>query len=600
MICCLAVLVYLSSLPVLTGRVPDGSDLRFHYYRIYSIAEGLSAGVFPVRIQSGWMNGFGYANGIFYPDAMLYLPAVLYCLGIRMDRAYRVMAVFIQCLTVVISYLSFYRIARSRAGVRSSRFASLCGCALYTMSLPLLYNHYSMAGVGAAAASAFAPLVLAGMHIIYQPEQAEGALAGRFGRLKGPALLALGMAGMLSNHLMSFLFAFVFLLIYALMCGRQTFKRDTLTGILAAAVMAAAATAFVWLPFITERLAMTDMRGSERHWRLMDNAATPAELFATAYSVNTTEFQINATGIVNAPTRGLGIMSLLILLITACILVSRRGKSKEDGSGKRLLRCFVLTLLIILVSSTLMPYDAVKAWFPAVYGVIEKIQFPLRVHPAAALLIAFLAVQDILLVPEMISSAAAKAAAEPGKEAAAKAAVYTAAAFITVLAVLQGTGYLSKYNNEVVPFRYAARMQDLKNYVSGGEYLPASFDPAGTLVPDEGLYDPSAVSARITARGYNTVAMYVENSAGEPAEVVFPLAYYPGYRLRMIQDGGNALRRQRARMDESTQRAAAVVPAGFAGTVTMYFQEPWYWRAAELVSAAAIVGILAVLIRKKK
>ena len=588
---CLAAIAFLSCLPVLTGRVPDGSDLRFHYYRIYSIAEGISAGVFPVRIQSGWMNGFGYANGIFYPDAMLYLPAILYCLGIRMDRAYMVMAVFIQCLTAVLSYLGFYGIARSRSGRNIARFAALCGSALYTMSLPLLYNLFSMAGVGAAAASAFAPLVLIGMHSIYRNGQADSPAEGR---LKGPALLALGMAGMLSNHLMSFLFAFVFLLVYALMCGRRTFRKDTLTGILAAALMAAAATAFVWLPFITERLSMSDMRGSERHWRLMDNAATPAELFATAYSVNTTEFRINVTGLLNAPTRGLGVMSLLILVITACILVRMHGRGKDDPDDRmgRLLGCFVLTLLIILVSSTWMPYDAVKAYLPGVYGVIEKIQFPLRVHPAASLLIAYMAVQDILLVPELDIPA--------GKDTAAKAAACTAAAFITVLAVLQGTGYLSQYNNETAPFRYAARMQDLKNYVSGGEYLPAYFDPQATLVPDEGLYDTSAVSAKIISRGYNSISMHVENRAGLPARVVFPLTYYPGYRVRAVEDGQAAAAASRVEMDEKTQRASAVVPAGFAGTVTVYFREPWYWKAAWLVSAAAVVWMLAVLFRKNK
>lgn len=610
----LAGLVFLSCLPVLGGRVPDGSDLRFHYYRIYSIAEGMEAGVFPVRIQSGWMNGFGYANGIFYPDSMLYIPAVLYCLGMRMDRAYRCMVILIQTLTAVFSYLCFKRTAElcgknngnaaaaTGRSIQMHRFAGLAGTALYLTAMPLLYNLYSMAGVGTAAASAFAPLVLAGMQEIYAE---NGEDAGR-SRLpgKGAVLLALGMTGILANHLMSFLFAFLFLLLFALVNAGLTFEKKRIGRILSAACAAILCSAFVWIPFISERMQMSDMRGSERHWRLFDNAATPAELFATRYSVNTTEFSINATGLVNAPARSLGIIAAVILLMTAVLLLRMRASRQR----RILAGIFALTLVIILLSSTIMPYDAIRAALPAVYGVIEKIQFPVRVHCIASLLIAYMAVKDIMLLPEVLYPAGQPAegtGTEPDSAAAAKAftvrtAVLVTAGILTLLSVIQGVDYESQYSNEVIPFRYASRMQDLKNYVSGGEYLPAAFDSNATLQPDEGLYDPAAVTATVTGRGYNRISMHIENRADALAEVVFPLTFYPGYRLRMTDEATGQVTDLPAEMEDNSERAMAVVPPGFTGTALMYYRGFGYWKAAELISLLSVLFMVYLLVKGRK
>lgn len=635
----LAGLILLSCLPVLGGRVPDGSDLRFHYYRIYSIAEGLEAGVFPVRIQSGWMNGFGYANGIFYPDSMLYIPAALYCLGMRMDRAYRCMVILIQTLTAVFSYLCFQRTAQLTAAAEGTgspagsrlcprspqlyRFAGIIGTALYLPAMPLLYNLYSMAGVGTAAASAFAPLVLAGMQEIYagsgegngtEPAAEEGKGIGRLllpG--KGAILLALGMTGILANHLMSFLFAFIFLLLFALISAKRTFAMARICSIVSAACAALLCSAFVWLPFITERMQMSDMRGSERHWRLFDNAATPAELFATRYSVNTTEFSINATGLVNAPARSLGLAAALVLFVTAVVIMQMRASRQ-----RRDLACiFGLTLLIILLSSTVMPYDLIRAALPAVYGVIEKIQFPVRIHCIASLLIAWMAVKDILLLPAavlLLGAQTVHAAEDAGTERdgaepegtedmkafTVRTAVLAAAAAAALLCVVQGVDYQSQYNNEVVPFRCASRMQDLKNYVSGGEYLPAAFDANATLQPDEGLYDTGAVTASVTGRGYNRITMQIENRADDPAQVVFPLTFYPGYRLYMTDEVTGQVYDLNASMEDNSERAMAIVPPGFHGTAVMYFSGFGYWKAAELISLISVIFMVYLYFQRDR
>ena len=53
----LLALLFGAELPMTMNYLPKGYDLRFHYYRIYTIAEGIRDGMFPVKIQPEWFNG---------------------------------------------------------------------------------------------------------------------------------------------------------------------------------------------------------------------------------------------------------------------------------------------------------------------------------------------------------------------------------------------------------------------------------------------------------------------------------------------------------------------------------------------------------------
>ena len=55
--------------PGIEGRW--GQDLGFHLMRIEGIAEGLENGVFPVKMQGLWMEGYGYPVSVYYGDFLL-------------------------------------------------------------------------------------------------------------------------------------------------------------------------------------------------------------------------------------------------------------------------------------------------------------------------------------------------------------------------------------------------------------------------------------------------------------------------------------------------------------------------------------------------
>lgn len=62
-------------------------DVFFHLNRVMGIAEGLSAGDFPVYVHGYQMQGFGTADGVLYPDLLLYVPALLVICGVPLAAA---------------------------------------------------------------------------------------------------------------------------------------------------------------------------------------------------------------------------------------------------------------------------------------------------------------------------------------------------------------------------------------------------------------------------------------------------------------------------------------------------------------------------------
>lgn len=75
----LAGMVFMISLPLMVRGISDNDyqDLRVHLMRIEGIADQLRLGHVPVRMQSVWLDGYGYPISIYYGDIFLYFPAVL-------------------------------------------------------------------------------------------------------------------------------------------------------------------------------------------------------------------------------------------------------------------------------------------------------------------------------------------------------------------------------------------------------------------------------------------------------------------------------------------------------------------------------------------
>ena len=88
--------------------------------------------------------------------------------------------------------------------------------------------------------------------------------------------------------------------------------------------------------------------------------------------------------------------------------------------------------------------------------------------------------------------------------------------------------------------------------------------------------------------------LYVSNNSGEERTLELPVIFYKGYRGKDIRTGEELMI-----SNGKSHRVKLHLPGGYSGNVKVEFSEPWYWRAAELVSLTGFILAVAFFIREK-
>lgn len=550
------VLLFLTQLPMTMNYVPKGYDMRFHYYRIYTIAEGLRDGSFPVKIQPEWFNGYGYATGVFYGDVLLYLPAFLYCMGFPLGTAYRAYVLFINLITLGNAYLCFRTISRDK-------YIGLLGTAVYAMSLHRLVALFTRAALGAYTVMAFWPLLILGLWAIYYGEEKEYR--------RGWVYLVAGSAGIIGSHVLGTLMTILFAALLLILFFRETFQRRRLSALFRAAAGCLVSNLFFLVPFLDmyQSMTLTTYHGNKP---LYYNSAFVSQLFSTAYNA-VADVKADLKGMYQDMPMSVGPASGLVLLAALCLLVRGGGMERKDRS--LLKRLLALAFLSLWMSTNLFPYMWLDEYVPAVYEVLSKFEFAWRFLGAATVFIVLLYIFVL-----------GRAAGYFGRRRA-----LAAGAVVCALFCWQGSDYLFQYNNLMIPFEFEDSFRDLTvKAVYDGAYLPEETDYL-SMTADIRVSDPDRVSAALTAREGTSLAVSVENSSEREEYVDLPLLKYKGY---YAESAGRGLP---VSCGENNRLRVAVPPA-FSGTVYAAFAEPWYWRAAEIVSAMFWIWLVFHLARK--
>lgn len=558
-------LLFVAELPMTMNYLPKGYDLRFHYYRIYTIAEGLRDGMFPVKIQPEWFNGYGYATGIYYGDMLLYIPAALYLLGFTMGTAYKTYVFLINLLTVCGSYFC----CRKTTG---SRYVALCGAAVYTMALHRLVAVCTRGALGAYTVMAFLPFVFLGIWAIYfcgqenrqYPTLSDGPAAS-FDRerekeyRKGWLYLVIGASGIVGSHILGSVMTVLFVAFFMLLFIKITLRKRTWLALLKAVVGCILAKLFFIVPFLDTygSMKLTTYYGNKP---IYYNSAFVSQLFSTAFNA-VGDVKEDLTGMYQDMPMSVGPVAGLVILAVICYLIYNwmNGK-KNDGL---LVKLLFLTVISLWMSTNLFPYMWLAEYAPLVYGALKKFEFAWR----------FLAIAS-LLVTVLYVMLTVKAAKQFDKKK-----VMAVSAVVCLLFCWQGARYLFQYDNLMKPFEYEYSFRDLSlGAVYDGLYLPEGTDyqnlPAGINVSDS-----QKVRAEMTDRKGISMELSVKNKSDAEAYAEVPLLYYKGYHAR--SSSGELL----AGYGENN-RLRIQIPAGFQDSVSIAFTEPWYWRAAEIVSVA--------------
>ena len=330
-------------LPNLMPGIPQASDEPFHLARIQSLADGLRAGIFPVKVHPQLCYSLGYGVGFFYDNALLYFPAVLVLLGLSLELAYKI---FIFCLFIAIGagmYVAVYHLTRQK------ELSILCSC-LYLLSSRIVGQLYVDFTLGNLCGAVFAPLAIAGAYL-WLTKQSD------------LSLFIIGFTGLLYTHAITTLLSFVACVLLFLFHLRRLFHRKVIRGFLLSSVLILLLTAAYWLPMLQQ---------------------FHVQLYKSAGPWTTEERNVvSLTGLLRG-SRGLGILIVLIFFLALGLflyLLSHRKQHSRDAlydCGTFLASGAILALL-----------PCCHAFWHLLNRKISLIQFPARLFLPASILILF-------------------------------------------------------------------------------------------------------------------------------------------------------------------------------------------------------------------
>lgn len=551
----LACIFIVSSLSVF-GRFSIGyHDITFHYARIYGLAEGLMNGSFPVKIQPGWLWGYGYASSVCYGDLLLYVPAVLYIMGMPIIHAYKAYILLCNLGTLLIAYFCYQKIS-------GSKYVGVACTALYCLSITRLLNIYLRAAVGEYTAFMFLPLVLYGVWQIYHEESKSFQNGGLF--------LCLGMTGVIQSHVITTEMSGIFIILAVLLMIGSMSKR-----IFMALAKSALATLCLNLGFLlplldysTDTLRVFEERET---YGIQHVGISLYELFSFSSS-GTGEARNALQGLSRRIPESQGIAMLIVWLLAITVVVKCR--KWEPGVKKEIVLSAVLSGIALWMTTYYFPYNRLAA-VPGLKNIFASIQFPWRFLSIAVPLLTYMASLVLVKIGQMF-----------GKQK-----MYCVLVTICVTSAFQALYCMDMTNRSGVIIKPSYDYSDNMNtngIIAAGEYLLTETDTKQIYFG----YNVVGENVQLGDQERKGIQIQVACQAKENARVIFPLFAYKYYQCKDAETGE---RFPIKRGDNN--RIEVELPDHYQGTLKVCFVEPWHWRAAEIVSILTLTAIIVYICR---
>lgn len=539
-------IVIISSLPLFLYGIAQGHDLRFHLMRIEGIAHEIRMGNVPVRLSSLWMEGYGYPVSVYYGDMLLYIPALFRLAGFSVTEAYKIYIFFINLGTSIISYCCFDRMFRDKKIAWITTLA-------YVTGTYRLVNLYVRAAVGEYSAQMFLPIIALAIYGIYKTD-IEDWRKYRWNAL----FLAIGMSGIIGTHILSTEMVVFTLVFVCMIMWKKTFRRKTLCVYFLAVLETLGLNMYFIVPFMdyykNVSVKISDTVNSDAIGKIQEKGAYISQYFSFF------ESPFGETEILTCNRMQMTPGCLLMLALIVGIVLWVNGKA--DREIKRLV---FFSITILYLSSTLFPWNYIAREY-GVGNVLAQVQFPWRYIGIAGIFLT-------LLLGSILK------AVESDEQKMKYICIGSAVGICSMLF------FVSEYckNGDVVNFYEAEEFS--KYHVMNGEYLRS-----GT---DEDMLDEMSMEAEgenieyIAIAERNGSSMVLDCIAGkEVGEVELPLFNYKGYQV--TDEKGNSYEIE----DGKNDVVKFSIPAGFEGKIYVDFKEPWYWRAAEMISMIAVLAVL--------
>ena len=532
-------MILLISIPLFVSGVCGGHDIDFHFMRIEGLAEELRRGVFPVKMSSLWMDGYGYPVSVFYGDLLLYMAAALRIIGFSVVTAYKSYVFMINAGTVIISYSCFNRM------FKSNEIAVITTLAYITAG----YRNvciFVRSAAGEYSAMMFLPLIAFAIYQFYTLESDDWKVYKRYA-----FVLAVGMTGVVGSHILSTEMVIITLAAVCIVFWKHTFKKNILCGYLLALAETIVLNLYFIIPLLDYYMNVKVSANTS-----IDNIQTIQEqgayigqyffffqdMFGQSGSSLSSRMSL---------TPGMALMFGLIIAITFWM----------NGKATKEIKIFsVFAIFVLFMASDLFPWNHLGLHYK--WGkILSQIQFPWRYIGIA-----------IVFLTMLLGSICKLIGADGGNSK-------KFSLLIICSCLIMEIFYTNNYSNRAwMVYYYDTAELDTYAFV-GGEYLRAWTDVSSLQgqIMQENMQGVSLISREGTY-----MEIYCESSEAEGI-VEVPMLNYKGYKVwdeygkeYEIRDGNNNV-------------IQFSVPAGFSGKIKIDFVEPWYWRVGELVSLAAVI-----------
>lgn len=553
----------ISSLGIMTNPLPSGHDLPFHLSRIWGIGKGLAIGEFPVKIQPGWCNGYGYPVSIFYGDALLYIPAVLTLLKVPLYTAYKAYVAIINLGTVLTSFFCFKKISGNK------KIGVVCS-AVYTLSVYRICNVYLRAAVGEYTAMMFIPLIIVSMWVILSEDVEQKDYQSKW------VWLCLGITGLIQSHVLSCEMVGIFLVIICIVYIKRVFRKPTLIVLIKSAAAAIFLNAGFLIPFFDYAREELNVFTEQEFYGIQKYGMSIYELFSiNSTGSGTVIYADNNLGIRMPVT--LGFTAILAFLLAITVLVKNQDITRKEK--KNLFIVLILAAAAVWFASDVFPWDSLDG-IKGLKQITGTLQFPFRYMAIAAGLIT------------LMLSVTLKICCKSEKN---KNHTYLLLIGIFMICIWQGMEYMDHVirENGSTTVCDGTALNSSASSMYGGEYLYAGTDYE-KAAKDGNVHSDAEI--RAIERSGNQFMISCSTETDTCLKI--PLFYYPDYRCMDIDS-----KQELPIIKGDNNELWVKVPAGYSGTLNIKFVDPWTWRIAEICSLLmmiVLVGYSLVKVRTKK
>ena len=539
----------LVSVPMAVKGIHHGHDLQYHFLRIEAILQALRSGQFPARISSIVLYGLGYPLSIYYNDIFLYLPALLRLLGFSVTASYKASVIFVNLLTVIISYYSFSRIFKSQK-------TALLLTLLYASASYRLVNIFVRAAVGEYTAQAFLPLLALAVYQIFSDTRKTGK-----GILADAVLLSAAFSGIIGAHILTAVMSVFMMVLTGLFFLKKLIRKQTLLTFAAAAGITLLLNLYFLVPlcdyYFNVPSAMRTGMDSMVSSYIQNKGAFPGMFlgfFQNVIGIDTGDVSVRLQCTPGLP--------LMIALFAGLLFFYRK------KTGRWFLFYLLFSVLTLWLSSDIFPWN-VFALHSSVWRMIARIQFPWRFLSFSVLFLTLLSgelagiIDDTRLLPAF-----------------------------TVSAVLMTFWFTGSYFDQCrIIYVYDTGSVDQAS-VDTHFFLPGNtlknFGNALNVtqegnIREAGMLSRSAGSMKLYCR----VSDAGNNENGANLLTV-PVFNYKGYQV----SDSTGTRYDIINGDQN--RIAFELPDGFDGEITVEFKDPASWTLALCISAVSMLCLLFV------